>query len=323
MARIGDGDVARADQEAAQLLAPLRLGREPDVAPTIDPFRRALVIQPHVLRRGFELDFADLAFQVGLVEAADQILFVAQAAGLGRAGGEQQARRLQGAGGDHDGLGGDCDRLSGNGLGQNAGDRRPGLAGGDLDGDGVDQHRHGLAGRDLFAIGAAEMGRFAEPLDAVEDHVLAAQPLDQRGLGAGKAVFGPKQAGPGAADLERAGIVGGHLVIADGPARMGNPRALFEVDRIERDAAPAPDRGGAAELAPPVHVHRPVVVRRDRRGAIELLGGLVEAVAAGLQHDAGDPHAVEFQRQGQACGAGADDGDVGLMRSRSAGLARV
>ena len=223
---------------------------------------------------------------------------------------EEQARRLEAAGGEHGGAGADGERPAGLGGCAYGAYTRP--AGVELEGD------HGRVGDD--GDGAAR----AEPLamrfrpDAANAEVEGAV-LELRA----------ERARPGrvavALVVERACLVEclGPLVERleicgrERPPAAGLPCDGLEVDRVERGE---PSRHAAgAEVGVPrrgraAHAGQARRLEGRVRASIELAGELRPGLvgASGLEHDDARPGGLELERDGDACWPRPDHADVGL-----------
>src|ERR1700716_679954 len=111
----------------------------------------------------------------------------------------------------------------------------------------------------------------------------------------------------------------------DRPVRMRYPVARLEVNRIERNAAPTPDRGRTAQGAPSIQMRRTVCLRHNITPAIEFLFLRRESVSSRLNQSNGgssfgqskcdcnpgcaraDDHEIESNLVGQPRRARVDD----------------
>lgn len=164
------------------------------------------------------------------------------------------------------------------------------------------------------AVARAEIGRAAEALDRVGGEIRAGKAFDHRPRrrveGLARRVF----EFPGFAQSIGVGIIRREIRRTDRPAAVGQVIACFEVDGIEGHAAPAPDRGGAAETALPVAIGRAVQPRIGDGSGVQILSRPLGSCAPGLEDEHFAPIADEAQRHGDARGARADDADIGVKR---------
>src|SRR5262249_4077316 len=100
--------------------------------------------------------------------------------------------------------------------------------------------------RGLVAPG--EVGRPAVALHDVAQHAIAVESGDQVAGRPGERLSRPERASPGLQEFAGLRVVAIELLTPERPAAVRDVVPDLEIDGIERDAGPAPDRGGASEL---------------------------------------------------------------------------
>ena len=240
--------------------------------------------------------------------AADQIMLIAETAWPCGRRRQEQARILQATTGEHHAARPDVGRLTLQRPQLDAIDDA--LLPGSLNARqvGVQQDRDVLSRAKRLQIALAEVGRrallpkgllepggrhvvdLADGLDPLREIVAIRSGLHQ--------LLGP--------DIERL-----QLLAADRPAGKAEPRAWAQVDRVERLAPAGPHVGRAAEVARPRRLQRLIGQAHDQPFVERLRVGVRVQVAAFHQQ-----HLMvrmeEFERQGNAGGAGADDHEIRL-----------
>ena len=155
---------------------------------------------------------------------------------------------------------------------------------------------------------AAEVGRQAVAFDALEQHVaVLGQARHRRPRPVDRSRHGEVE--PTAMHVvERARVMPGHLLVGDRPSALGDVVAALEVDRIERNEAPSPDAGGAAESRP-TELRR-LRMRRRCGPRVRVAGRFaIRLQAAGLEKQHVEAAAIEFAGERDAGRAGTDDAD--------------
>ncbi|CAG7317930.1 hypothetical protein PICSAR65_01881 [Mycobacterium avium subsp. paratuberculosis] len=283
---------------------------EGEAAPHIHAVAVAFISVDHPV--GAELHPRDPSFDVGHVPAAQVSARVAQPAGVITVGGQQQPGGLQTAGRD-DVVGGDHLALgAGQRLDHQVIDAAAGRLGHDLGAGESGPQRQSGGAPQRFSIMPAEPGGQRPALQVGAADGAVGQPGDQvpvREFGdvagvehrpaAGRPVAGPLQ-------------VRLDVVVSDRPRRLFGDKPVLEVDAVELDAAPTPQRRGSSHL--PAH-RQPaarmeiVVVPRIEFG--QLLRRAVRALRTAFDQHHLHTRGGEFQRGHDADRAGPDDRHVG------------
>ncbi len=276
---------ARGHGEAPARIEALRVALE-----MIDGARR-LRIEPHA---------GDLAGDVAHVMPAQQAAAVAQAVRAARIGVQQQPRRFQSAACEHEMVGDDARARRTAGY-HDAADMLAVVCGFDIDAGRAQQQLHGGIALEPVAIAAREI-RFAAPaLQIGGDHVARLEACGDGAAGrfGGEAI--EREGGLAAIGvLAGARVVGRQLFVTDRPGGVGRVVACFEVDRIERDAAPAPQPRGTAERAPHRVLHRRMAARIGDLGVAHRLCFVLERLAAAFDQHHRNAAPGQFHRAGDA-----------------------
>ena len=242
--------------------------------------------------------------------AADHVLLIAEADVDLAVRGQQQARVLEAAAGEH---------VSARPRGQPLAGERPdlkaqhlaaGLIRGDVDHARV-QHERDVVGRvELAAVDLAELGRRAELPDPAHDlrGIERQHLLTGTEPGLGRIVVGAELA-----ELLRFAVVGLELGLAERPAGERDPRPALEVELVQRPAAPGPMVGRAAEEAQPADLEVEIG-QPDVGAAIEVLDLLLVLEPAALQQADLEPAAGERAGDRDPGGAGADDAEIAFQQ---------
>jgi hypothetical protein len=159
-------------------------------------------------------------------------------------------------------------------------------------------------------VAAAELRGGRPALEPGGEHVARGEPRHDRPAGQRGVLLGVEDGVAALEPVARAGHVGLDLGERRGPLDPARDLARLEVDRIERDAASAPEVRRPPELAADRDGHRVVGgILVDGRG--EGLHRGIEPLAAGLDEQDLVPRRGELERADDAGGPGADDGDRG------------
>jgi len=108
------------------------------------------------------------------------------------------------------------------------------------------------------------------------------------------------------------GVVGGEGLLTKGPTGVLDPGPPFEVDWIELNDAPAPDRGRSAKDSQPALIEW-VVGKPDRLSDAEILELLLVVRRPALDDTNLEPFGRELSRQCYPRSSGAYDADLGVV----------
>ena len=322
--KAGIADVVDREQgvEIQKLLRPLPLGALVEAADHLDPLAVAAALTEAVEseQRGIGHQCPRRVAVRVLHEAApDPIPLIAEADLDLPVGGQQQARVLEPAAGQH---------ISPRAHAEFLALERPdlerlhlgaGLVRLDIDEVCVQQDLEVCRRLELAPVDLAEPGRRAVLPDPAHDlgrierqhHLARVQP------GLGGIIVGAELA-----DRLRLAIVRLELGPGQGPAGEPHPLPRLEIERIERPAAPRPMVGRAAEEAQPRGIEIEIG-QADVRALVKLLDPLLELEPAALEHADLEPAAGERARERDPGGAGADDRKIALQKVPVIELARI
>src|ERR1019366_37754 len=107
-------------------------------------------------------------------------------------------------------------------------------------------------------VTGAEVGRTTETLERVGAETAALKARDHRPIALAKGFPGGIAEIAGLTQTIGQWVVRQQRRARQRPAAVGHVVACFEVNRVEGHAAPAPDRGGAAEASLAVSIRRAV-----------------------------------------------------------------
>ena len=306
--------MVQSEHGIADGLASLRPGCQRDAPAAIDAVRRAFISLPHVIGRPVDPQRADRTGDVAHVMPPHQPAPVADPRRMAVARGEQQPRRLEGAGRQHEARRGNAEPVAVERLDHRMPDAPAIVRCNQPRAVCMQQYPHRLCGGEAVAIAPPEIRRATEPLDALGGEVGRREVPQQGAHAAGNGALCVVGAVAGLAHRIGARIVGCHGVVPDGPAAMGNPGPRLEVDRIERDAAAAPDGRRTAEAPLPVFVRRTVQRGVRDLARVERLRRGLFCGAAGLEQHDPEAGPEQFECQRDARGAGSEDAEIGLDR---------
>ena len=114
----------------------------------------------------------------------------------------------------------------------------------------------------------------------------------------------------GAGIAHRGREMGSDVLVTEGPERAADDGPRLEIDRVEGQAAAAPEIGGAAEPPRDGDAHRVMACRIDDIGVRQRLRLRIHAVAAGFEDEDRAAEARELERERDADRARADDADI-------------
>ena len=252
-------------------------------------------------------------------EAADQVVAVAEPGRLHVARVQQKARVLDPAGSEDEDAGDHLERFAVQGGHGHAVDHR-------VDWVPVDQGDVGVKD-DLDVCGAIQLVAIvrSEALGVVSgNHRFDPCGVERKQgqVEQSRDVVGLVAKRTEVDDVVGSPVVGVQLLVSERPAAIGNRRGGLEVHRSHRRAMAAPVIGRATEISQPRGGKdgiRPAHIQR----AGQRMGRLVELLAATFEQNY--PRFVACQRlsDGDPCGAGADDADLGFEALALGDLASV
>lgn len=252
--RIGDVREMQAQHGVADAVFALRgVGEAPAAAEVGAVLRDLVAVGDEAARHG-EAEAAGDAGDVGHVVAADVIVRVADAVRVCGVGGEEEAGGFEAAEGEDDPGRGNGEHTGVEGADGEGFDRGAVVRGDDVRDVGTEDDADGGAGGEFVRVARCEVRREREALDAVGVEVWGGEAGDGGAHAAGDGGAGVVIAGAGLAKRVGRGIPGGEVFRGDGPAGAGDGVAAGQVERVQRDAAAAPEGGGAAEAADAVGV---------------------------------------------------------------------